>query len=112
MSIVFGEFYDDHFTDMLLKIGTRSDFLGPRDWSPAINRAKQELQTYKDSVPPGMLLSMSEVEDSGFLRLSQTVNSGGAFAIRIEKTLHLVFVTSKGRIWMDKVLQKFFKVDG
>lgn len=107
MSIVFGEFYDDHFSEMILKIGPRCDLLGPRDWSPAINRAKKKLQSYKDSVPSGMLLSMSEVEESGFLCLAQTVKDGGAFAVRIENVLHLVFVTPAGKIWMDEPVQRF-----
>lgn len=109
MSMVFGQFYDDHFTDMILKIGTRTDLVGPRDWSPAINRAKKKLQIYKDSIPPDMVLSTTEVEASGFLCLAQTVKSGAAFTVRIEKALHLVFVTPSGKIWMDKVLQELLK---
>jgi hypothetical protein len=50
--------------DGMILAGIRfEDFPGPRDWSPALERAKKELKTL---VPKGMRVSLKEVQEAGF----------------------------------------------
>lgn len=86
--------------------GAWKGFPGPRDWSPAIEKAKEELKLLQTVVPEGMKVSLKDIQESEFPEIVRLVENGFAFIIKIGISYHAVYVSPNGKIHMDLTVQQ------
>jgi hypothetical protein len=84
---------------------------GPRDWSPAIAEAKEELKAFQTVIPEEMRVPLEQVQQCEFQKITAMVEQGLAFVIRIGISYHAVFVSTSGKIHMDGIVKKQLGVD-
>lgn len=96
------------FNGLMMTGGHQEGFPGPRDWSPAMEASKRRLKALQTLVPEGFLVPLLEVQESGFGEIAALVELGFAFLIRLGNEVHLVYVSSMGRLHMDLTVTNFF----
>jgi hypothetical protein len=100
------------FKKVILIGGKWEGFLGPRDWSPAIDRAKEELKALQTMVPEGMRVGFEELRESGFPEFAALVEQGFAFVIKsgsprgLGINYHAAHISPRGEILMALSVEK------
>lgn len=94
------------FGSLMMSTAFWGGFLGPRDWSPAIEKAKEELKALQTVVPEGMRVPLKDVQESEFPEIARLVENGFGFVIKIGITYHAVYISRDGKIHMDATVQQ------
>lgn len=88
---------------------------GPRDWSPAIAKAKEGLKVLQTRVPERNRVPLKEALKFNVSEVVEAIGNGLAFIVKIaggeESGYEAVFVTTKGKISMTKKVGKLLGVE-
>jgi hypothetical protein len=96
------------FSKITIAGGKFEGFPGPRDWSPAMERAKGRLKALQTLVPEGFFVPLSEVQEAGFHDIAAMMEEGYAFVFKLGMACRAVYVSPNARIHMDLTVQSFF----
>ncbi len=73
--------------------------LGPRDWSPKVMVALDDLRVLESRIPKEMILTKEEAEAAPpFLR--DAILAGTAFVVKVRDTHEILFVSPRGMVIM------------
>lgn len=81
---------------------------GPRDWSPGLEKGKEELKKCLAIVPPEFLVAIEDVRKANWPEVTALVEDGMAFILKIGETYHAVYVDPMGKIRMDPTVRAVF----
>lgn len=82
--------------------------LGPRDWSPKIMVAIEDLRTLEGRVPKHMLLTKEAALAAPPL-IRDPILAGTAFVVKVRNTHEVVYVCPKGLVMMSGYMMAVFE---